>query len=237
MDILRRISIKMNKSPKHNLTYQLTHDLGNAIVSGSYKIDQGLPTEAQLCIEYKVSRSATREAIKMLSAKGLIISRPKTGILVLPQSNWDIFDTDVLSWILNSTPSLSLLKSFSEIRVTFEPQAAALAAVNATYKDIEDIEQALTNMEQAAEESTDALAAVIAFHTAILTASGNCFIVQLSDLISTAILVHDLQTKASTPKNDYIGKYINLLNAIKSRNPEKSSNAANRILESALLVY
>ena len=233
MDIIRRNSIKMSKSPKHNLTYQLTHDLGNAIVSGSYKVDEGLPTEAQLCIEYNVSRSATREAIKMLSAKGLIISRPKTGILVLPQSDWDIFDTDVLSWILNSTPSLSLLKSFSEIRITFEPQAAALAAVNATYKDIEDIEDALTNMKHAA----DALAPEIAFHTAILAASGNCFIVQLSDLISTAIRVNDLHTKTSTPKNDYLGRYINLLNAIKSRNPEKSCNAANNILKSVLLVY
>ncbi|WP_289076799.1 GntR family transcriptional regulator, partial [uncultured Pseudoalteromonas sp.] len=97
----------MKSQPRQNLTQQLTHDLGFAIVRGVYPVNEGLPSEADLCVKYDVSRSATREAVKMLSAKGLISSRPKQGIRVLPESSWNMFDTDVLRWILSSKPSLS----------------------------------------------------------------------------------------------------------------------------------
>ena len=101
----------MKNEPIQNLTHQLTYDLGLAIVQGVYPVGTGLPSEADLCIEYNVSRSSTREAVKMLSAKGLISSRPKQGIRVLPESSWNMFDTDVLKWILSSKPSLALLNS------------------------------------------------------------------------------------------------------------------------------
>ena len=69
----------MKSSQTHNLTHKLTYDLGLAIVQGVYPVGTGLPSEADLCIKYDVSRSSTREAVKMLSAKGLISSRPNKG--------------------------------------------------------------------------------------------------------------------------------------------------------------
>lgn len=227
---------KPKPKPKHNLTYQLTHDLGIAIVKGTYKIGDGLPTEAELCTKFEVSRSATREAVKMLSAKGLILSRPKKGIMVLPQSNWNLFDTDVLSWILSSKPSLSLLKSFTEMRAAIEPQAAALAAVNATFEDIEEIEKALTRMQEADKGLDDPLDSNIAFHTAILKASGNCFIIQLSDFISTALQASILYPDITKAEDGDILKHANILNTIKSRNPDKAYNAVNQILDEALVL-
>jgi len=224
----------MNSNPKHNLTYQLTHDLGNAIVKGKYKIGDGLPTEAELCTEYDVSRSATREAVKMLSAKGLIVSRPKKGIRVLPESNWNMFDTDVLTWILSSNPSLSLLKSFTEVRAAIEPQAAALAATNATFEDIEEIEKALKRMEQSELGLDDPLDSDIAFHVAVLKASGNCFIMQLSDFISTALKVSIRYTNKAKGEDGDVQKHADILNTIKSRNPDKAHFAVKTILDEAL---
>lgn len=224
----------MNSTPKHNLTYQLTHDLGNAIVKGKYKIGDGLPTEAELCAEYDVSRSATREAVKMLSAKGLIISRPKKGIRVLPESDWNMFDTDVLTWILSSNPSLSLLKSFTEVRAAIEPQAAALAATNATFEDIEEIENALNRMEQSEKGLDDPLDSDIAFHVAVLKASGNPFIKQLSDFISTALKVSIRYTNKTKGEEGDVQKHADILNTIKSRNPEKAHHAVKTILDEAL---
>ena len=224
----------MNSNPKHNLTYQLTHDLGTAIVKGKYKVGDGLPTEAELCTEYDVSRSATREAVKMLSAKGLIVSRPKKGIRVLPESNWNMFDTDVLTWILSSNPSLSLLKSFTEVRAAIEPQAAALAATNATFEDIEGIENALVRMEQSEKGLDDPLDADIAFHTAVLKASGNCFIMQLSEFISTALRVSIRYTNNTKGEQGDIKKHADILDTIKSRNPEKAHSAVKTILDEAL---
>ena len=224
----------MNHSPKHNLTYQLAHDLGTAIVIGKYSIGESLPTEAELCIQFDVSRSATREAVKMLSAKGLIASRPKKGIRVLPESNWNMFDTDVLGWILSSNPSLTLLKSFTEVRAAIEPQAAALAAMNATCEELEEIEKALSRMEAAEKGLDDALDSDIAFHTSILKASGNPFIVQLTDFISTALQVSIRYTNKAKGVAGDVQMHADILNTIKSRNPEKAREAVKQILDEAL---
>ena len=225
----------MRNSSKHNLTHQLTHDLGMAIVKGQYKVGQGLPSEADLCVEYDVSRSATREAVKMLSAKGLISSRPKQGIQVLPESNWNMFDTDVLSWILNSKPSLALLKEFTQVRVAIEPQAAALAAENGTEEQFKVIEDALARMADADLGLDDPLDADIAFHTSVLMASGNRFIEQLTDFISTALRVSIRYTNRikGVPGAD-VQKHADIFNTIKSRQPEQAKHAVKTILDEAL---
>lgn len=225
----------MSNAPRQNLTHQLTHDLGIAIVKGTYPVGEGLPSEADICVEYDVSRSSTREAVKMLSAKGLISSRPKQGIRVLPESSWNMFDTDVLTWILSSKPSLSLLKEFTQVRVAIEPQAAALAAVNATFEQLEKIENALARMADAENGLDDPLEADIAFHTSILSASGNRFFVQLTEFISTALRVSIRYTNKikGVPGAD-VQKHADILDTIKSRNPEKARHAVATILDEAL---
>ncbi|REL34412.1 FadR/GntR family transcriptional regulator [Thalassotalea euphylliae] len=225
----------MRSSPKHNLTHQLTHNLGMAIVKGDYPVGSGLPSEADLCLQYDVSRSATREAVKMLSAKGLISSRPKQGILVLPESSWNMFDTDVLSWILNSKPSLTLLKEFTQVRAAIEPEAAALAALNASDEQIAEIEKALSRMADADKGLDDPLDADIAFHTAILLASGNRFIAQLTDFIGTALRVSIRYTNRikGVPGAD-VQKHADIFNTIQTRNPEQARECVSTILDEAL---
>ncbi|QBY04267.1 FadR family transcriptional regulator [Thalassotalea sp. HSM 43] len=219
---------------KHNLTYQLTHDLGKAIVTGQYKPGDGLPTEAELCEQFDVSRSATREAVKMLSAKGLIASRPKKGIHVLSETNWNMFDPDVLEWILSSNPSLQLLKSFTEVRAAIEPQAAALASTNATFEQLEMIEKALERMKAAEQGLDDILDSDIEFHTSVLRASGNPFIVQLTDFIATALKVSIRYTNAAKGESGDVEKHAYILDTIKSRNPVKAHDAVKEILDESL---
>ena len=225
----------MKPSPRQNLTHQLTYDLGIAVVKGTYPVGGGLPSEADLCVQYNVSRSSTREAVKMLSAKGLISSRPKQGIRVLPESSWNMFDTDVLTWILSSKPSLALLKEFTQVRLAIEPQAAALAAINATYEQLEDIDKALSRMVDAEQGLDDPLDADIAFHTSILVASGNRFFVQLTEFIGTALRVSIRYTNKikGVPGAD-VKQHADILNTIKSRNPDKARDAVTAILEEAL---
>ncbi|RLV58919.1 FadR family transcriptional regulator [Parashewanella curva] len=219
---------------KHNLTYQLTHDLGKAIVTGTYKVNESLPTEAELSVEYDVSRSATREAVKMLSAKGLITSRPKKGITVLPEESWNMFDTDVLGWILSSNPSLKVLKSFTEVRAAIEPSAAALAAVNASEEDLAEIEHALERMKAAETGLDDPLDSDIAFHTGLLKASGNPFIIQLTDFISTALKVSIRYTNATKGATGDIEAHTQILNAIKSGEPDTARQCVKEILDEAI---
>ena len=225
----------MSNPPIQNLTHQLTYDLGLAIVQGVYPVGTGLPSEADLCIEYNVSRSSTREAVKMLSAKGLISSRPKQGIRVLPESSWNMFDTDVLKWILSSKPSLALLKEFTEVRVALEPKAAALASLSASYQQLEVIEKALARMVDADRGLDDPLEADIAFHTAVLAASNNRFFLQLTEFISTALRVSIRYTNKikGVPGAD-VQKHAEILDTIKSRNPERAKKAVEAILDEAL---
>jgi len=225
----------MKLALRQNLTQQLTHTLGISIVKGLYPIGEGLPSEADICLEHEVSRSSTREAVKMLSAKGLIASRPKQGIRVLPESSWNMFDTDVLMWILNSKPSLSLLKEFTQLRLAIEPQAAALASTNATCEQLERIEKALARIIDADQGLDDPLEADIAFHTSILAASGNRFFVQLSEFVSTALKVRvRYSNKVQGEINIDIEVYTYILNTIKSRNSEKARNAFTGIFDKEL---
>ncbi len=66
-----------------NLTNGMLAVVGRAIVTGQYD-GKRFPTEAELTIEHGVSRSVTREAVKMLTAKGLLSARPRQGTIVQP---------------------------------------------------------------------------------------------------------------------------------------------------------
>lgn len=173
-----------------NLTHQLTHQLGSAIIQGSYAIDKSFPTEAELSQQFNISRSVTREAVKMLTAKGLLASRPRQGIRVMPSSQWNMFDPDVLSWTLNARPSLDLLREFTQLRIAIEPEAARLAAENRHDKArMKAIGDALERMRKADLGQDDPLSADIEFHTAILAASNNRFFLQLRQFIQVALRV------------------------------------------------
>ncbi|MFD1217274.1 MULTISPECIES: FadR/GntR family transcriptional regulator [Microbulbifer] len=172
-----------------NLTQQLVHTLGEAIASGRYQPGDGLPSEASLCEEYGISRSATREAIKMLTAKGLISSRPRQGIRVQSRARWNLFDPDVLGWILRASPSLEMLREFMQLRKAIEKEAAALAATEQDREGIAGIEEALGRMKAAESGLGDSVDADIAFHINILNATNNPFYIQLGSFIETALRV------------------------------------------------
>src|SRR6476661_2990544 len=82
-----------------NLTFGMLDALGRSIVTGRYEKER-FPTEAELAVEHGVSRSVTREAVKMLTAKGLLTARPRKGTTIQPASSWNLFDPDVLRWLL-----------------------------------------------------------------------------------------------------------------------------------------
>src|SRR5215510_12161476 len=81
---------------KSSLHHQVAQDIGARILRGEFAPGDLLPNEAESCRAYGVSRTAVREAMKMLTAKGLIISRPKIGSRVQPKESWNLLDRDVL---------------------------------------------------------------------------------------------------------------------------------------------
>src|ERR687891_2306494 len=110
----------------------IARDLGVRIVSGRYEPGDILNGEIDASDRLKVSRTAYREAVRILAAKGLVESRPKVGTKVSAPEHWHLLDPDVLSWIFEYEPDDKLLTDLFELRKVVEPQAAALAAVRRT---------------------------------------------------------------------------------------------------------
>ena len=107
---------------------RLVHDLGRRIVSGEFAPGDLLPTETALVSELGSGRSAVREAVKVLTAKGLVRTRTKTGTVVLPEATWNLLDPDVLAWRYQTAPTGQQLDDLAGLRVALEPEAARLAA-------------------------------------------------------------------------------------------------------------
>ena len=170
-----------------NFTHQIAHSLGVAIVTGVYSAANPIPIEADLCQQYNASRSVLREAVKMLTAKGLLGARPRLGTWVQPEDKWNLLDPDVLGWLLERKFSMALLIEFTEIRLAVEPIAAALAAAHASPDDKAAIRAAILRMQAANRGEDDPLDSDIAFHVAVLRGSRNRFYAQLSEFISTAL--------------------------------------------------
>jgi DNA-binding FadR family transcriptional regulator len=169
-----------------NLTHGMLDHLGKMIVTGRYD-GIAFPTEAELSKQHGVSRSVTREAVKMLTAKGLLSARPRQGTIIEPASSWNLFDADVLRWLLDRKFSIELLRHFNQLRVAIEPAAAELAAANADDFGLQLINAGYARMVAAEAGDDDTLEADIAFHLSILRASGNPFFDQFRDVVATAL--------------------------------------------------
>jgi len=205
-----------------NLTYGLVETLGQSIVSGEYGADRKFPTESELSQIYGASHSITREAVKMLTAKGLLRARPRQGTQVEPESQWNLFDPDVLRWHLERKFSLRLLLHFTEMRLGVEPNAAYLAAKNASPEGIAEIRHGLQRMKDAERGADDTVSADVAFHVAILKATGNPFYRRLDEMVNTALRISIRFTNMIKGHEADIGAHEAVLDAIAARDADRA---------------
>ncbi|TFW32229.1 FadR/GntR family transcriptional regulator [Massilia horti] len=187
---------KLEKTDGGNLTKRIVADLGRAIVTQQFTAAIPFPVEAELCRQYGVSRPVVREAVKMLTAKGLLRARQRAGTIVEPEDHWNLLDPDILKWMLEREFSIDLLIDFTDVRMSIEPRAAGLAAYSATGPQRQQIVLATERMFAAERGEDDPLEADIAFHTAVLAASNNRFLRQFTDLSETTLRFSIRRTNA-----------------------------------------
>ncbi len=219
-----------------NLTFSMLDALGREIVTGAYEARR-FPTEAELATRYDVSRSVTREAVKMLTAKGLLTARPRKGTSVQPSSSWNLFDTDVLRWLLEREFSLELLRQFSELRIAIEPEAAALAAREAGPEAVAAIAAGYARMEAAETGRDDALDSDIAFHIAILEACGNPFYRQFRDVVATALRTSIRFTNRFKGRTASLPAHHAVLAAIQAKDPAAARAAMAAIIGEVMVLF
>jgi len=223
----------MRHIPGVSLTYSLVETLGQAIVVGEYETS-GFPTEAELCIAHGASRTVAREAVKMLTAKGLLTSRPRQGTRVEAVSHWNLLDPDVTRWMTERPYSHKIYRDLTEVRLAIEPIAALLAAKRASKADIKAIRAGLNGMRDDADHHDLALLADIDFHVAILQASGNPFIIQLKELIHTALTISIGLTNRIAGHTASIPSHEAVLIAIEAGQPEVAERAMRAIIAESL---
>jgi GntR family galactonate operon transcriptional repressor len=172
---------------RKRLSESVAHKLAVLIIGGKLSPGEILPNEDDFAASLSVSRTAYREAVRTLTAKGLITAKPRAGTKVLPREKWSLLDPDVLAWHLEVEPSRGFILSLFELRAVVEPSAAALAAQRRDCTDLAALASALSRLEQEPEDSPAVLAADLAFHHAILRATKSDALVAMSPVIGSTL--------------------------------------------------
>lgn len=181
------LTIGTRRKP-HNFHAHVMSSLGTSIVSGAFQEGQILPGDAELIEKFGVSRTVLREALKTLAAKGLVEARARVGTRVLPRSSWNMFDSDVLLWHLDSGIRYDFIASLAEIRMSVEPEAAALAAERRDPEQARDLMVWVEKMARPGQSAEEFAQNDVGFHRVVAQASGNPFMVSLSSVVEIALM-------------------------------------------------
>ncbi len=179
--------IKSARIPRSGkLHSKIARGIGERILGGEFAPGTLLPNEAEWGKVYGASRTAVREAIKSLAAKGLIVSKPKVGPRVEPRLRWNLLDRDVLAWHRSATDRKAFLLSTQEFRRIVEPGIAELAARKRTTQQIDQLVTALDDMNRA-KSLAEMVEADVSFHEALLAATNNDLLVPFNILIDETL--------------------------------------------------
>lgn len=165
----------------------VAEELGKAIVSGEYPAGSMIPLDPDISEMFDVSRTVVREAKKTLSAKGFIQSKAKVGTHVRSKSDWNMFDADVLRWHAAKKDNSEFIAELFDIRLIFEPSAAATVAQIATDADCSLLNRACEELEASTFSKAGFAVADLEFHKTILRLTGNSFLMSMGDLVQASL--------------------------------------------------
>jgi len=209
---------------------QTVEALGTRIVSGAIAEGETLDVPA-LIAELNVSQTPLREALKVLTAKGLIDARQKRGTFVRPRSGWNLLDSDVIRWQFATGAGDRILSDLAEVRDAVEPAAARLAAGRRTATDLEALDAALDAMATAAD-ATAAAAADLAWHRALLAATHNELFQRMDTFIEPGLVERDRLVHAAHA-DDPVPSHRFVTDAVRDRDARGAENAMRALLDLA----
>ncbi|RVT41910.1 FadR/GntR family transcriptional regulator [Sphingobium algorifonticola] len=229
------VKTKKPRGTGRRLHGAIAHKLGVAILSGEFAPGDILSGEVAFSEALDVSRSAYREAVQVLTAKGLVESRPKAGTRVLPRSRWNLLDPEVLAWAFAGEPDITFIRSLFELRGIIEPAAAALAAERRTRDDLKAMKEALAGMSRHSLATDAGRAADRDFHDAILRATRNDALMVLSASIGAAVTwTTQFKLRARILPRNPIPDHRAVLDAIAAGDAAAASEAMRLLVDQAL---
>ena len=221
--------------PALRIHQTIARDLGMAILSGRHKPGEIFEGEIERAEALHVSRTAYREAVRILSAKGLLESRPKAGTRVTPRSRWNLLDPDMLAWMFAGEPDERFVRDLFELRGVIEPAAASFAARRRSQGHLDDMAEALDGMRRHGLATPEGRNADQRFHKTILSAADNEALGSLASSVGAAVswtttFKHRTRSLPRDPLPDHAAVY----EAIRAQDAERAHSAMAELLRLAL---
>ena len=216
----------------------LAHKIGTTIIKGEMAPGELLPNEEKASASFGVSRSAYREAMRTLAAKGLVVALPKVGTRIAPRGAWQLLDPDVLAWHFEAEPSESFVRDLFELRNAVQPTAAILAAQRRDDQDVSRLADALARMARSGPNSGGWLNAIVTFHKGVLLATKNEAIACLWPAISANIR-WSMKLQMSLPSlklvRDPVADNARVFETIAAQNSKEAGHAMASLIDAALV--
>lgn len=182
---------------RRTLVDDIVDALLDDILAGKLKPHDAIPTELDIAARHDVSRLTVREALKALRAQNILYVKPGRGTFVNPTDNWTGLDA-IFRAASHGNGADEVAVGLIEIRRMVETGAAGLAAKRHSPDDAERMQRSIEDMKRF-HESKDLegfVAADIAFHDAVLKASGNPFVRALFAQLGQLLYVTRRETSA-----------------------------------------
>lgn len=214
----------------------IARSLGVAIVTGVHEPGSLLPGEIEFAAMHGVSRSVIRESLRVLGAKGLIESRPKTGTRVRERAAWNLLDPELLGWMFEGVPSRQFFNDLFQLRMIVEPAAAEVAATSRTANQLSRMGHCLELMAQHGLQSDIGQSADQQFHATMLEATHNELLVNLSGTIAAAVRwTTFFKYRASRHPRDGLPEHRALFETIANADPAAARRATEILVRQAQL--
>jgi GntR family transcriptional regulator, galactonate operon transcriptional repressor len=227
--------MRANRVYEGKIHGSVVETIGKWILGGVYAPNDLLPREDDLAGKLKVSRTSVREAVKVLSAKGLLEARRRVGVRIRNRDDWNLLDSQVLSWHPDVGRDEVLTTSLIEARRIIEPAAAALAARRATAADLAQIEAAYLGMERNVRTNlSECCEADLRFHVSLVAASHNIVLKGLTGTIEAALRASfAITNRLVTAQSRALAAHKEVLECVRLRDSERAREAAIALLDIA----
>ena len=231
MQVKRKPSRMFSQRSIHG---RIAHEIGQQILRGDLAPGEVLPNEVDLGVDFGVSRTVLREAIKVLAAKGLVESRTKIGTRVKARDQWNMLDPDVLSWSLASHDAEELRPG----GVGDAPDAGAGRRRPGGAARDPGADRAhprrLEAMAAAGEKTEESVDHDLRFHLSILEATNNPFLVSMGHVIESAIAFNiKLSVKFPNLRVQSVPLHRVVLERIEKGDPRGAQAAMVKLLQEA----
>lgn len=232
---VRDLKVAANLRTNHA---KVVEQLGLAIVAGRFAVGEPLPGDTELEAEFNVSRSVLREAMKTLSAKGLIIAKSRVGTRVTERCHWNLIDEDVLRWHFRSGVTREFIDYLYDVRLVLEPASAAFAALRATPEDCAELRHYANLLGSNDVDWPNQVQADLRFHVLLTLVGANPFLESMVGFIKASL--DGAFTMAYDPElagrgDSITEQHLAIVEALENGDPDAARAATERVIHQGRL--